>query len=351
MSDVVFPIGKFSGELVTDVAMASPGYLSWWTAQPNLVEDHPKVAEEIARLNGGADTSPEHNKIQSAFLDGEFVSHALSPVLDELAIPPEEKIANLVNEINETAENGRALYYDQKSDIGSFNGRSLERTLKYMSPDTGKVWVKADGTKVPTPDGPPDEDLYLFTVATYSLYVTRDFDPKDNPFEEKCEPTAFESFCDVTIEWDWTSSITVRRSIREVTLTKYKRYAWWEARQTGYSHFGYPEGSIKELPDEIVEIELEDLEHVIEAKARATLAMELKPTIGDEYPKIMRQMAGQKKFSSVSDRRGYVGKCPWDRHILYTRSNVSSLSDDVLRKMFATNGIDLIIDGKSKLPA
>ena len=76
------------------------------------------------------------------------------------------------------------------------------------------------------------------------------------------------------------------------------------------------------------------------------VAVEIKPTIGDDYPVIMRQMAGQAAMAKKAAKYGH----PWYEHILYTRDNVSGIADSVLTAMFDKNGIQVIIDRDTPLP-
>jgi hypothetical protein len=195
------PFGKYKGQSVADIALVDAGYLTWLSAQPEMRDRFPSVFEAIDALNGGADCTPVHNKIQAAFLDEDFRKNAVSTIMQE----------------------------------------SVE---------------------------------HQYTIDSVDIYK-------------------FEHFCDCTLL----------------------------VRGDGVRH----------------------------NHSSMFIAVEIKPTVGDEYPQIMRQMAAQHKLAHMRVRGQPWGQ-DWGLHVLYTRDNVSNMPDQILKEMFAVNKITLVIDRSTPIP-
>jgi hypothetical protein len=67
---LILPFGKHKGERIDEVMRVDPGWVEWVMAQPWFRDRHPTLVQVV--VNGGAladaDT-PEHNRLQALFLD------------------------------------------------------------------------------------------------------------------------------------------------------------------------------------------------------------------------------------------------------------------------------------------
>lgn len=193
-----FPFGKYKDMSVVDVGMVDPGYLTWVSAQENLMERFHKIKEEIDALNGSSDTTPEHNKIQAAFMDEDYALSALSPLLDELS---------------EDAEISSFRSYEELSKL---TGRVIPCFPEW---DTASRWIYNDQNYHWLPifnTGGHNLSQYVMgenhvKVATFGI-------PTEPTYEESLCVVSFEDFCGVKVKWDYTFSIDQDIEILEAVL-------------------------------------------------------------------------------------------------------------------------------------
>ncbi len=83
-TSTVISFGKHRGERIEDVMLTDRKYVDWLMAQPWFREKNPTLVTII--VNGGmpadADT-PEHNRMQALFLDGEFCLAAVRSIVGD----------------------------------------------------------------------------------------------------------------------------------------------------------------------------------------------------------------------------------------------------------------------------
>lgn len=354
MSDtVIIPFGKFKGMAIIDVAMADAGYLKWLTAQDWVRDKHPQVIEAIDALNGGADTTPVHNQIQAAFMDEDFALAALSPLFDSLTEQAEEQAWERSKSLNAPVTEPSVVrvgkhgtVYTKTIDAWPLESPwdlSKKSYENWTSQRKSRESVEHDGTTRWV-------EYHEQTCVVERLLKTRATDPV---YTESFKVVAFEKFCDVSAEWQFDFRVdaefdTERHIGTRCTGEIDPKYNYTEDRpyedppldpQQLHESWEY-EGN-RTLSDYYI---WNSYARWLESDA-IRIGIEIKPTVGDEYPSIMRQMDGQR---SLARKAGNAG---WRHRILYTRDNVSSLSDEKLAKMFETNDIFLIIDRETDFPS
>ena len=310
---VEFTFGKYQGLSVADVAAANPGYITWCTDNNGIRDRYPDIIEAIDALNGGTDSTPVHNQIQAAFLDNGFTYGALEPILTTITnrvIPHSKRDA--VERLYQ--EFGKYSFKDGEFLFIRSGGGSVREVY------SGDVSIRKFNRIYSS-----NYDDLLFVVGT---------DLHDFESDGWADVTSFENFCDVCISYTERDSFTV------------------DFRVVPTEYVSLFSASPEERPHAIdLQEHTKCVRHLYHTTGTRSIGIEIKPTIGDEYPKVMRQMAGQAALAAPKTKRGTpTGMKAWDVHVLYTRDNVSNLSDDVLKKMFEKNNITLIIDRDTPLP-
>jgi uncharacterized protein (DUF3820 family) len=87
-SPKIIPFGKYKGRLVDEVLVDDPGYLQWLAGQDWFRAKFNILHQVIINRGGETQETPEHNALQVKFLDDDFclrfVRH-FEPKLDEIA--------------------------------------------------------------------------------------------------------------------------------------------------------------------------------------------------------------------------------------------------------------------------
>lgn len=71
-SAIVIPFGKHKGTTVAELLVRDPAYAEWVTGQGWVAERFAELHAAILSRGSGTDDSPEHNVLQSRFLDDDF---------------------------------------------------------------------------------------------------------------------------------------------------------------------------------------------------------------------------------------------------------------------------------------
>lgn len=77
-SAIIIPFGKHRGSTVAELLAKDPAYADWLVAQGWLAQRFAELHAAITTRGAGADDSPEHNRIQVRFLDPLFRAALIS---------------------------------------------------------------------------------------------------------------------------------------------------------------------------------------------------------------------------------------------------------------------------------
>ncbi|HTT96883.1 MAG TPA: hypothetical protein VMF58_02450 [Rhizomicrobium sp.] len=82
MPNDLLPFGKYRGRHLTEVLATDPNYGDWLKSQDWFVKKYPLFQQIIVELGNSAEETPEHNSLQARFLDEQFceaVARAIWP--------------------------------------------------------------------------------------------------------------------------------------------------------------------------------------------------------------------------------------------------------------------------------
>lgn len=85
-SAIVIPFGKHKGTTVAELLVRDPAYAEWVTGQGWVAERFAELHAAILSRGTGTDDSPEHNLLQSRFLDDNFCAALVRLLVEEGAI-------------------------------------------------------------------------------------------------------------------------------------------------------------------------------------------------------------------------------------------------------------------------
>lgn len=71
------PMGKYKGQLISEVVYADPQYVEWLIGQAELLRRHPTLERGLADLGTSGDETPIHNAVQAYFLDDKVCARLL----------------------------------------------------------------------------------------------------------------------------------------------------------------------------------------------------------------------------------------------------------------------------------
>jgi len=240
----IIPIGKYKGQTVEQVLAQDPEYIQWLTQQAWFVEKFAYIHSVIINGGGEAEETPDHNALQARFLDKKFCCAVISALMPKRT------------EVNEKAK-----------------ATAPWKTLTYL---------------------PDPETIEGITFETLGVDVRFSIDyvlQGRNRWFYDCVPTPIDpgeapkyvGYSDMS-EW--------HKDSEKHTEQRYK----YEHFVERYSRLGV---NVSNLP------RCEFLEHSVETAFNHQVSVEVKPSLGDDYPAVLRQMlAARKRFDTLYKRMG-----------------------------------------------
>jgi len=130
MSDIV-PFGKYKGK-PAEALRGDPGYCEWLLGQGWAKDRFPGLIQIIANNFGEPSETPEHNKLQTQFLDREFCFSVVRRLIDFPGMARDARL-NAIDWFNKEklAEDARAIT-KLEADIELFEKGDFPERLKEM---------------------------------------------------------------------------------------------------------------------------------------------------------------------------------------------------------------------------
>lgn len=290
--DKIVPFGKYEGQPVTRL-VEDDDYAEWLTSQPWFRQKFGDLYQIVLNYGAEPQDTPEHNEMQAKFLDDDWCISLAS-----LTIEGNYDICNPEKLPRPSEKTGNGDIYKNFTDVEEAGPRVSDRNFE------------ADGWDV------------VYTVQTAKKKETLAERPpctcehthEDCPEHSEChddDGEEFSSFCD-HFRCDPSANLT-RKHCSDGCIWSDDAAARWFRR----------------LPHNVNSF-WGDLRCRIECK----------PTIGDDFPSVMRQVKRYESYDS-------------DKQIVLTRSLQSeAVAMKEVRKMFSESGISLVLtrDVKENLP-
>ena len=274
----IVPFGKYKGKPVTEF-LADTSYVEWCKKQPGMLEKNPTiynivVNQQITSSSQNSKT-PEHNKLQNLFLNTDNLSKLRKSLFK--------------THINNFEINLNNLIHDEDF-IRLFGKHKKEDLMNFTHP--GKVIF---------------EDKYNWDMCFYmnTQFISFDENGEDKiKYKEQYDIKKEEYMTKIQEEQKWRKEAS-RGGITDENFKKiceetyenkfnkhYKKYRDGNSYYKGfvqkylsnYSHRVYGDSDIEVdlLPDKL-------------------LCCEIKPTLGDDYPEVLRKMKTQQSLSEKDE--------------------------------------------------
>lgn len=114
MNEIIIPFGKYKGKPLEAMA-EDRQYLDWIQQQGWLAEKYPQINTLIINNFTQPSETPDHNKIQGMFLDGEFCIKFSKAVYESIfKIGKVGKMADILNKINSDVKGISEIIFEHK---------------------------------------------------------------------------------------------------------------------------------------------------------------------------------------------------------------------------------------------
>lgn len=277
MSGEIVPFGKYKGQAV-EVMAADRDYCDWLLAQPWAKDKLRSVYNIIINYGAEPQDTPEHNALQAKFLDD-----AVCMRLWRNACPGHARRAMAARAVLpiKAAEAVRRKWGEivdkMREDVKGWEWRAAERRrlLEQLTSDP----QKAESTQMPY-------GHYGYTGTALSI-ATRALEDS-----ESCLNRASRLLSHWLSEPELAAGRRGSCSVDEPTLSdrEFENGGWdvtfrvrWRAAAMHYYSFGEWSGDARRQH-----------EHFVADSGDAHLAVECKPSIGDDFPSVLRQVKNHK---------------------------------------------------------
>lgn len=243
-SALIIPFGKHKGATVAELLVKDPAYMDWLVAQGDFGERRPDLHAAMVARGAGHDDSPAHNAMQVRFLDRDFRFACLMCSHEDL-----------VEETGKVIEKKLSRRREQKRDVARRNAEAAQRILarteqwrdRYDPQDAKEIANRAQ--MHPSMWVPPNEAVakaQSSVTKCLATFAACEADAAKNPHVACLTRPRFEQYgVDVVIQW-----------------------------------IVMPDDD--ECDDEVKDVRIE-----------------LKPTMGDDYPSVLRQMLRERADTLV----------------------------------------------------
>lgn len=291
----LMPLGKYKGQPV-EVALADPDYCEWLTSQPWFRDRHPVVYQTIINYGSEPQDSPEHNQMQVAFLDATVrmaITEAVEPNFPAMAV---------------TLESHRWLNQLAGAFPDCFDIEHESATTSTPSFETGGWDV-------------------VFKASPATVKVTMRQTPHCTCGECHHDGCPVESSCR-----EGTVSVTCAHWRCDQREPKDP----WQWPRRGHHDDCFYSNKSQRWDRTYKGLDLADLLQELTwgpwaPTPSTTVAVELKPDLGDDFPSVLRAI---KRRRTAADHRCLIARRADFKHV--TREQVS--------QVFAAEGITLILE-------
>lgn len=320
MSDkALMPLGKYKGQPV-EVALADPSYCQWLIAQPWFRDQHPVIYQTIINYGGEPQDSPEHNQMQVAFLNEAVrraVAEALVPAKPEddwvRANPWVEDLATrvfpeLFNVTHTPAYTTAPSFENGGWDV-RFTSHSAAVTVKMLRPPPCTCG-NCDHDECPSDSECRDTDQQEGDAKASDGST----DPDPTPWR----PPRFNFNCRHR-KCDWATG-------------RNTRFPWRYHSDTHHDDCFYSDRHprwTRTANDRTLVDTLNSLSHGWHLGTVDSIAVELKPDMGDDFPSVLRAMK----------RRPYPAT---HRCLIVRRAAFEHVTWEQVHEVFAAEGITLL---------
>jgi len=282
-TDIV-PFGKYKGRPVVDL-IADRSYTDWLAAQPWFRQRYGNVYNLIINTGSVPQDSPEHNAMQARFLDHDQAIRICRGWLrdrDELVDAWRSGIY------------GRALESYQVDNL-AIDADHTTAVSSVRFEESGWDLVVEAGTRLKATEVDPD--------ATCTCVCTI----------EKCaSPYSRHRISELAQVHEWSDHLHTNSRRREIHCGGAGCPAVWK------QNHGY-----QEMLNGWV-------------KSSATLGVELKPTLGDDYPSVLREVLKRWEMNAARDQ--FVGAAL----VLADEFTFASVDLDKVRRIFRSQRVELM---------
>jgi uncharacterized protein (DUF3820 family) len=252
----VVPFGKYKGRSIEELLVEDPGYLQWLAGQDWFRAKFTILHQVIINRGAEPEETPEHNALQVKFLDDDFCLRFLAciaPKYRDLAFATLRSahqhdvklIGNAITSEQKSLEETKARVIRDEADLANSSPQAV--------PDR-RYWL--GGTK-------KKRDLHIARID-YLFRLQKEFVTPVEELEILIDRNFEERGVDVILKF---SAKSAQHDIRVNTPFDL------DLRWYNYDDRGGAMGGWEEL-----------------CRSLGSFHIELKPTIGDDYPAVLRQM-------------------------------------------------------------
>lgn len=277
-ADIV-PFGKYKGRPVVDL-ISDRSYTDWLAAQPWFRERYGNVYNLVLNTGSAPQDSPEHNALQARFLDHDEALRLCRPWLRDHA----ELVADWLEEY------GSGLTARQRGNL--------------IAPDFHTSRIRG----------------LLFESGGWDLVVRAE--TVTNAGEIDSDPA-----CICACDWERCGS-PYRRTADDAPV-----HDWSD-------HYdGYRKARTRHCAPDCPSTWADDFRYITIVRglrSRIDLAVELKPTLGDDYPTVLREVLKRRELDRA--RGGSLDACL----VLADEVTFSSVSYEKVQKIFRSQAVRLM---------
>jgi uncharacterized protein (DUF3820 family) len=263
MGGAIIPFGKHKGRLIEELILDDPGYLEWLSAQDWFRTKFTILHQTIINRGSEPEETPDHNAMQVRFLDDAFCLRFMHCCLSGTDQFARARLQDILTRMSESTE--QALAKKRR------DAESEQRSVDY--------WNKEDDQKCVR-----DHKIKLHRIQAEIVQIEEELARRHTELGDityKFTRTFEERGADVVLRiWAESKQCVIEHELSE---------AYPQDNRGAYYHYG--------------------------------LAIELKPTIGDDYPAVLRQM--KRNGSNVLFVGEYTGKGATEEQFIKTFATAS----------------------------
>jgi hypothetical protein len=280
VSNEIIPFGKHKGQSVVEVMATDPQYLDWLAAQDWFAQKYRPIYNIVVNANPPTDTTPEHNALQVKFLQWEFCSAVAAIVLGAEGKPAYLKeMRDMIRWRTESHRSAIKKLLEEarwKRNSWRSNVRNAEKEKHKDAPDKCWVnWAKSVHAELKQ----KQRELLPLRKAKQQLAIAVQDVERGDCFIRSGN-REMEQFADVRFD----------------SAIRLKRFA-----------------------------EAGDGFRVVH-----TFLVEVKPSVGDDYPAVLRQINGQRQRARMRHVLDVNGHCV----LAYERFTGAGVSEIQMRQIF-----------------
>ena len=289
MNDTVVKWGKYRGKPL-DMLLMDHKYISWCKTQPGMMERFPELSGitmnqiNITSNDSLASCTPEHNQLQNKFLEDDFVRSFLK---SQFGLEDSSHIHEFLHD----------LYADEK--YREYFGEqhfSFKDTLPKVRFETKHNW---------------DVEIDDHNGVTGYITSTGVREEEDSNLRSACN---------------------------RLRLFQGKQYLRGELDKYNESPCSLPAGKTQPKISKIC-FWFNDSIHY-----NPRVFIEIKPSLGDDYPHVLRKMTGQIESTTRSGHHSHSGPSVFVLYIGHFSSKVTTVAQ--LQKIFNLSGISVVFENK-----